>query len=114
MKQRDRTQRGPVIRVAPWPTGALVFLQHTEGWIRTPPAIRGRILRAEPDGSWTELASSRQDIRLPVGPGTYRAEVRQVPHHLRPWLGDKPDYDIPDKLIRELPWIYANPITVVE
>lgn len=79
-----------------------------------PPAVRGRILRAEPDGSWTELASSRQDIRLPVGPGSYRAEVRQVPHHLRPWLGDKPDYDIPDKLIRELPWIYANPITVVE
>lgn len=77
-----------------------------------PPAIRGLILRAEADGSWSEVASSTTDLRSPVGPGAYRAEVRMVPHHLLPWLGDKPDYDIPDKFMRELIWVYSNPIYV--
>jgi len=77
-----------------------------------PPEVFGRILRAEADGSWSEVTRGTQDLRVPVGAGAYRAEIRVVPHHLLPWLGDKPDYDIPDKYMKEFPWIYSNPIYV--
>ena len=77
-----------------------------------PPEIVGRILKAEADGSWSEIDRGTQDLRVGVTAGAYRAEVRMVPVHLLPWLGDKPAYDIPDKYLTELPWIYANPIYV--
>jgi hypothetical protein len=77
-----------------------------------PPVIRGLILRAEADGTWSEVAGGTDDLRVAVGPGAYRAEVRMLPRHLLGWLGDKPDYDIPGKLMRELIWVYSNPIYV--
>jgi hypothetical protein len=40
-------------------------------------------------------------------PGAYRAEVRIVPEHTRPYLGR-----LADTLIREHAWVYANPIYV--
>jgi hypothetical protein len=40
-------------------------------------------------------------------PGVYRAEVRIVPEHTRPYLGR-----LADTLIREHAWVYANPIYV--
>jgi len=77
-----------------------------------PPDIYGRILKAEADGSWSVVDEGTQALRAAVGAGAYRAEIRLTPHHLLPWLGDKPDHDIPDKYLRELPWIYSNPIYV--
>jgi len=41
------------------------------------------------------------------GPGAYRVEVGIVPRHLAPWLGGV-------EYLREVPWIYANPIRVTE
>ncbi|MGC6493728.1 MAG: hypothetical protein ACON5B_12915 [Myxococcota bacterium] len=47
--------------------------------------------------------------RHPVGPGVYRVEVHQVPHHLRPFLGD-----VADLLIVSRPWIISGAVHVVE
>ena len=41
--------------------------------------------------------------------GVYRAELRIVLYHLEPWLGD-----YPDPFFREYPFIYANPIYIVD
>ncbi|HJL15845.1 MAG TPA: hypothetical protein RMH99_09325 [Sandaracinaceae bacterium LLY-WYZ-13_1] len=41
-------------------------------------------------------------------PGAYRAEVRMVPEHARPFLGSRAD-----RLVREVVWVYANPVHVV-
>ena len=41
--------------------------------------------------------------------GVYRAEVFLVPEHARPYLGRSAD-----ELVREVPWVYANPIYVVD
>ncbi|HUT99924.1 MAG TPA: hypothetical protein VM425_00640 [Myxococcota bacterium] len=70
------------------------------------PIIRGRILKAE-DGDWQEVAAGTDDLVYRAGPGAYRAEVRIVPEHLRPWLGPHAD-----DYIKEFPWIYSNPIYV--
>jgi hypothetical protein len=70
------------------------------------PAIRIRLYRIGPGGSRTILAESSDRIEIAVpGPGAYRVEVGIVPRHLEPWLGGA-DY------LREVPWIYANPIRV--
>ena len=70
--------------------------------------IRARLYRIEPGGSRTIVAESSERIEVPVpGPGAYRVEVGIVPRHLEPWLGGA-DY------LREVPWIYANPIRVTE
>ncbi len=72
------------------------------------PAIRGRILRAAAGGTWDEVAAGSEDLSYVVAsPGVYRAEVRIVPEHLRPWLGLRADLYVVDS-----PWIYANPIYV--
>lgn len=55
-----------------------------------------------------EVASGETDLRFTADqPGIYRAEVRIVPHHLRPYLAD-----LADALIKVYPWVYANPIFV--
>jgi hypothetical protein len=71
------------------------------------PRIRARLFRIEP-GRRTIVAeaSERIDVAVP-GPGAYRVEVGIEPRHLDPWLGGA-DY------LREVPWIYANPIRVTE
>lgn len=40
-------------------------------------------------------------------PGRYRLEVFLTPNHLAPYLGDHAD-----RLVKELPWIYSNPIEI--
>jgi len=40
-------------------------------------------------------------------PGAYRAEVRIIPKHLRPWAGRRVDL-----LKAERPWVYSNVIYV--
>jgi hypothetical protein len=40
-------------------------------------------------------------------PGVYRAEIRIVPEHLRPWLGLRADLFVVERI-----WVYSNPIYV--
>jgi hypothetical protein len=65
------------------------------------------ILRATADG-WKEVARSRDaDLHyMTTEAGTYRGEVRIRPTHLARYLFGA------GKLIRDVPWIYANPIYV--
>ena len=80
-----------------------------EGFPHEPaPEISLRILRAAPGGA-VEVASGagpslEHELREP---GAYRAEVRVVPEHARPYLGRSAD-----ALLAERVWIYANPIYV--
>jgi hypothetical protein len=70
------------------------------------PDIRARLYRIGPGGRRAIVAQSSGRIDVPVpGPGAYRVEVGIVPRHLEPWLGGT-------KYLREVPWIYANPIRV--
>ena len=65
------------------------------------------ILRATADG-WKEVARSRNaDLHYTAAEaGTYRGEVRIRPTHLARYLfGNR-------KLIKDVPWIYTNPIYV--
>ncbi|MCA9688726.1 MAG: hypothetical protein KC636_03905, partial [Myxococcales bacterium] len=76
-----------------------------------PPELVVRVLRAEADG-WVEVASELGDeghtLELDItDPGAYRAEIRIIPHHLAPYLGD--EVALADE---EHVWIYANPIYV--
>ncbi len=78
------------------------------------PEIRARLYRIDSGGSRTIVAESSGSAADPgrivhpiAGPGAYRVEVGIVPRHLEPWLGGA-DY------LREVPWIYANPIRVTE
>jgi hypothetical protein len=72
------------------------------------PGIRARLYRIGPGGRRTVVVESgeRIDVQVP-GPGAYRVEVGIVPRHLEPWLGGADP-------LREVPWIYANPIRVKE
>lgn len=65
------------------------------------------ILRATGAG-WKEVARSRDaDLHYVIKePGTYRGEVRIRPTHLARYLAGA------RTLIRDVPWIYANPIYV--
>jgi hypothetical protein len=73
------------------------------------PEIRMRILRAAAGGA-VEVASGDGAVleHVATEPGAYRAEVRIVPHHAGPQLGR-----FAAELVREVPWVYANPIYVV-
>ena len=70
------------------------------------PTISARILKAD-DGEWVEIATGMENLRESVGAGAYRAEIRIVPEHLRPWLGPEAD-----DYMMDYPWIYSNPIYV--
>lgn len=71
------------------------------------PVLSGRILRAD-DREWVEVATGSEDFSFTVTePGVYRAEIRMVPRHLRPWMGNEGDQWMHDYI-----WIYANPIFV--
>jgi hypothetical protein len=75
---------------------------------RTPtPTITCRLLRADGAGAWEEVDAAVGDLAYVADPGVYRAEVRILPDHLRPWLGPNPD-----DYVEERVWIYANPIYV--
>ena len=69
------------------------------------PDVRVRLYRIDA-GRRTIVAESAGRIDVPVeGPGAYRVEVGIVPRHLEPYLGGTGD-------LREVPWIYSNPIRV--
>lgn len=79
-----------------------------DGWPSDPaPVLTVRLLRASADGA-VEVTSGAGDLEHTVTePGAYRVEVRMVPEHTRPFLGSRAD-----SLIREIPWVYSNPIYV--
>lgn len=82
-----------------------------EGWPAEPaPTLRLRLLRAAAGGA-VEVASGdgAQLEHTVTEPGAYRAEVRMVPEHTRPFLGTRAD-----RLVREIVWVYSNPIYITE
>ena len=72
------------------------------------PTTRVRLLRAEASGAWTEVAAADTgDVSYtPTAAGVYRAEVRILPNHLRPYLPGL------ERVVREVPWVYSSPIYV--
>ncbi len=72
------------------------------------PAFTVRILRA--DGlNWDVVASGSSDLSYtPTQPGAYRAEIREIPYHLREDLGPVAS----SYLSHDYVWIYANAIYV--
>jgi hypothetical protein len=73
------------------------------------PEIRMRLYRLL--GRERRIVADRRgaiDLAVP-GPGVYRVEVGIVPRHLTPYLGEAAG-----RYLREVPWIYSNPIRVVE
>lgn len=75
------------------------------------PRIEVRLYRAE-GAQWTlvrrwENPAALEEIRWPPPlPGAYRAEVRITPTHARPYLPGL------ETRLRDLPWIYSNPILI--
>lgn len=71
------------------------------------PVIRVRMLRAERDGRWTEVAAGTDRATFqPTAAGAYRAEVRILPNHTRPYLPGL------ERIVREVPWVYSSAIYV--
>ncbi|MBL8603241.1 MAG: hypothetical protein JNK72_15055 [Myxococcales bacterium] len=71
------------------------------------PDVRVRLLKAELNGTWRELAASAETLRFtPTEPGAYRAEALITPHHARPYIPRM------ERLIREVPWVYSNVMRV--
>ncbi len=89
---------------------ATLFVEMPEIWRLHPygpqPLITARILKAN-HGEWIEVASGDSSLSYDADPGAYRAEIRMVPEHLRPWCGPRGD-----DWIVERPWIYSNVIYV--
>lgn len=72
------------------------------------PTITTKLFRAK-EGGWDEVASTTEPTLrfVPSQPGAYRAEVRIVPTHLRPFIGKRNDFIRADR-----PWVMANAIWV--
>jgi hypothetical protein len=107
----DVTEMGGDVALDDAPT-LEVTLPYVDGMARdvVVPEVRLRLLRAESDGTWTEVAAT-VDADLSYTPtvaGAYRAEVRIVPHHLDDFLGSD-DYWT---LSRDHVWVLANAILV--
>jgi hypothetical protein len=60
-------------------------------------------------GGWNDVAQSTGDTLTftTTAPGAYRAEVRMIPKHLRPYMGVRQDL-----IHDERPWVYSNAIYV--
>lgn len=72
------------------------------------PDLKLRILRAKKGGFDVVAETTTGDLRWTVDkPGAYRADVRMVPKHLKPWVGA-----LANIATTEVIWIYANPIYV--
>jgi hypothetical protein len=72
-----------------------------------------RLLRASAEG-WQEVATEQGAegagltlTHTPTEPGAYRAEVRIIPRHLAPYVGE-----FSELLEEDFVWIYSNPIYV--
>lgn len=73
---------------------------------RQRPRITARLYRVRSDGREL-MAQAERELRIGVSqPGIYRVEVHIIPEHVRPDLGTLGD------LVREVPWVYGNPIFV--
>ena len=71
------------------------------------PRVRVRLLRAEREGRWREVAAGAGALTYtPSETGAYRAEAVITPHHARPYLPGM------ERIIREVPWVYSNVIRV--
>lgn len=72
------------------------------------PTITTRLFRAK-EGGWDEVASTTEPtLRYsPTQAGAYRAEVRIIPSHLRPFIGKRTDF-----VKAERPWVMSNAIWV--
>jgi len=70
------------------------------------PMIKGRLLKVTSEDTWEVIAESTSDFSHTVdAPGVYRADVWMIPHHLSPWLGNRRA-----EFLKELLWIYSNPV----
>ena len=80
-----------------------------EGFPSEPaPLLTLRLLRSTAAGAVEVATSTTGDLAFVADQaGAYRAEVRMVPEHTRPFLGRRAD-----ALIREVVWVYSNPIFV--
>jgi hypothetical protein len=73
-----------------------------------PPSVRMRILRAGSGGAVEVAEGEGASLEhVATEPGVYRAEVLMTPHHAEPYLGR-----FVADLVREVPWVYSNPIYV--
>lgn len=71
------------------------------------PALRARLLKAI-EGGWLEVAGGSSSLRFTTTvAGAYRAEIRIVPKHLAPWMGDQSA-----GASTQRPWVYSNAIDV--
>ncbi|HJL02668.1 MAG TPA: hypothetical protein RMH85_29485 [Polyangiaceae bacterium LLY-WYZ-15_(1-7)] len=96
------------------PAGATLELTRPrlpEGWPSDPPPeLSLHILRAAEGGAVEVARGEGETLRFVAdAPGAYRAEVRMVPEHARAFLGRRAD-----GLVREVVWVYSNPIFVAE
>ena len=72
------------------------------------PVLESRLIHVDAAGkSKVVIKGSGSLVSNAVAPGAYRVEVRMVPHHLTPWLGKTPG-----KYLKQIVWIYSNPIYV--
>ncbi len=111
---RDGTahEMGATVRMADGPE--LVLRGPTLLLPREPlaqPRVELRVYRAEGDRwvmaqRWDGAAAAAGVRWTPPSPGAYRAEVRIVPEHARPYLPGL------EARVRDVPWIYANPILI--
>jgi hypothetical protein len=75
---------------------------------RQSPAFTARILRADGE-NWDEVASGSTSLTFtPTQSGAYRAEIREVPYHLREDVGPVAN----QYLLHDYVWIYSNSIYV--
>lgn len=81
-----------------------------DGWPSDPPPILTvHLLRSSAEGA-VEVARGSGDLtHVATEPGAYRVEVRMIPEHARPALGNRAEL-----LLREVTWVYSNPIFVAE
>ncbi len=80
-----------------------------EGFPSTPaPAITLVLYRAAQGGAEEVARSTEAElVHETREPGAYRVEVRMTPEHVRPFVASRAD-----RLVREVTWIYSNPIFV--
>ncbi len=72
------------------------------------PVLQTRLIHVDAAGKSKVVMKSSGSLKANAAvAGAYRVEVRITPHHLRPHLGKTPD-----KYVKQMVWIYSNPIYV--
>ncbi len=94
------------------PLGATLLLRRPalpEGFPSDPPPkLSLHIFRADAAGAEEVASGDGESLTFTVDrPGAYRAEIRMIPHHTRPFLRS-----LADRADREQTWVYSNPIYV--